>query len=1319
MIKQSECPQDAELRRLASGELPKEALETLAAHLETCASCLDKVQTMAPADTLSRALPLARKASAIGDTGEVSGLIGKLKSLSVAPADLLCACGTCGKNLKVKANLAGKKVKCPGCGGIVAVAKSAPAPGPGSSGVEERTLPPDRAIRSEDRTVAPETKGAFTGLHSTPSEHTAGLEKEGDSEAWDFLAPAQEADEIGRLGGYRVLRVLGRGGMGVVFRAEDPNLKRIVALKAMLPSLAASPSSKKRFIREAQTAASIKHDHIVTIHQVGEDRGAPFLAMEFLHGEPLDVRLKRESRLPVSEVLRIGRETAEGLAAAHEAGLIHRDIKPGNVWLESMKRKAQGSQSAGSPRVKILDFGLARATDDTTGLTQSGAIIGTPAYMAPEQANGGAVDHRCDLFSLGCMLYSMTTGQMPFAGKDTMSILMAIAMNDPKPPIELRSDMPIELSDLIVRLLSKKPEDRPADALEVAETLRRIETTARADDATGITTAPVPKKRGAASTRVAPGADVSGSPRRRRGILIGAALALVLAAVVAAGIVLFLPAGNGTIRVEINDPDIEVALTAKGIKIKGADKQGDIVVTPGEHSLKVSRGELFFDTDKIVLKKGDVVTVKVEWLKDKLVAARADTGAPLGAKGTTPVGPPSVPGGNLALQFEGPGRVEIASLKIPTDGPYTLEGYFFPEPAKIGGVDNYAMGVPFQSHLSYTRNGDWRWVASKTAETKSSIAAIPARPQVQHIACVCDGKLRRIYVDGKFVKQAPAAEIYANRPFELGGSFHGTIDEVRVSKVARYRGEFTPQKRFEPDADTLALYHFDEGEGEVLKDSSGNGHHGKITGAKWVKGDAPSPQSSSGVVRHGLQFDGKRSHVIIDRLGRSNHEPRTIEAYLIPATVSIESNKGANVIGYRGPAGMLNIMQMKDSWKGHAVRALKKKSDATFVTGVPGQVRVGVRAHVATIWDGTECRLFVDGKRVLVENEIGIPQFFGTFNATILAASASEPIDRFWAGVMTEVRISKGVRYDKNFSPAERFEPDIDTLALYHFDEGEGDVLKDSSGNGYHGKIVGAKWVKAEEAKIAPVPAVTDADRLAFLDWFYQQQAMNQRIDIEQDGKTFWLKGKRPTGPFLIRRVQLGGGKKSLPDEFAARFAAFPEIQDLHVSIASLEALTHLAPLQDLRRLNLDNSPIPAEGAKIVRGFTKLEHLRVPKPTDEWLKGLAGMPSLRSFFFYRQPVTESELAKLKDFPSLVQVTINDCRLTEAGLLKLKEAKTLRLLVLQKVGIDDPEAFKRLAAALPECEIHHVVFNEPTAIYNKGKAEGLTLAPNASDDDGPP
>jgi serine/threonine protein kinase/WD40 repeat protein len=290
-------------------------------------------------------------------------------------------------------------------------------------------------------------------------------------EYYDFLAPAEQSDELGRLGPYRVLSVLGAGGMGVVFLAEDPTLKRKVALKVMLPTLAASASGRQRFLREAQTAAAIEHDHIVPIFQVGEERGVPFIAMPFLKGESLADRLKRAPVLPLAEVIRIGAETATGLAAAHAAGLIHRDIKPANLWLEG----AEG-------RVKILDFGLARAGADSDAgltqhgasdarLTQLGAIIGTPAFMAPEQAAAQELDARCDLFSLGCVLYCVSTGQLPFQGSDTVSTLMAVATFEPPPPCDLNPSLPRPFSDLILKLLAKDRLGRPASAAAFLEAL--------------------------------------------------------------------------------------------------------------------------------------------------------------------------------------------------------------------------------------------------------------------------------------------------------------------------------------------------------------------------------------------------------------------------------------------------------------------------------------------------------------------------------------------------------------------------------------------------------------------------------------------------------------------------------------------------------------------------------------------------------------------------------------------------------------------------------------------------------------------------------
>lgn len=253
--------------------------------------------------------------------------------------------------------------------------------------------------------------------------------------------------------------------MGLVFQAEDPQLVRSVALKVMRPEVAVNGQFRARFFREARSAAALKHDNVVTIYQVGEDRGVPFLAMEFLKGKSLETWLRPDRRPSVIETLVIGRQLARGLAAAHERGLIHRDIKPANIWLESP-----------GGRVKILDFGLARpSNDDATPLTQANAILGTPAYMAPEQARGLPLDQRCDLFSLGCVLYRMCAGRVPFQGNTTMAVLTALAADAPTPVQDLNPVIPMPLADLVMRLLTKEPANRPQSAQAVAAELLAME----------------------------------------------------------------------------------------------------------------------------------------------------------------------------------------------------------------------------------------------------------------------------------------------------------------------------------------------------------------------------------------------------------------------------------------------------------------------------------------------------------------------------------------------------------------------------------------------------------------------------------------------------------------------------------------------------------------------------------------------------------------------------------------------------------------------------------------------------------------------------
>ena len=267
--------------------------------------------------------------------------------------------------------------------------------------------------------------------HANPGGDAVADEKKPDEEPDDlhFLQPSTRPDSLGRIGHYEVLQVLGKGGFGIVFRAFDDVLQRVVALKVLAPAIAATSPARKRFLREARSSAQVRHENVVQVYAV-EEQPLPYLVMEFIPGETLQQRLDRTGPLEAPEIVRLGRQIAEGLAAAHATGLIHRDIKPGNVLIEG-----------GHQRVKITDFGLARAADDAS-LTQSGVLAGTPMYMAPEQAKGESLDHRADLFSLGSVLYVMATGRPPFRASTTYAVLKRVVEDDPRPIREVIPEMP-------------------------------------------------------------------------------------------------------------------------------------------------------------------------------------------------------------------------------------------------------------------------------------------------------------------------------------------------------------------------------------------------------------------------------------------------------------------------------------------------------------------------------------------------------------------------------------------------------------------------------------------------------------------------------------------------------------------------------------------------------------------------------------------------------------------------------------------------------------------------------------------------------------
>jgi eukaryotic-like serine/threonine-protein kinase len=444
-----------------------------------------------------------------------------------------------------------------------------------------------------------------------PPSPTAGRDPT-EGPALDFLAPPDDPEHLGRLGPYEVTEVVGKGGMGVVLKAIDPLLNRTVAIKVLAPELATSATARRRFAREAQAAAAVAHEHIVAIYAVDATPGGlPYLVMPYVAGKSLQERLDRSGPLEVREVLRVGMQAAAGLAAAHAQGLVHRDVKPANILLENCVE-----------RVKLTDFGLARAADDAS-LTQSGVVAGTPQYMAPEQTRGEPVDARADLFSLGSVLYALCTGRPPFRAETTMGVLRRVCDDAPRPIRETSPDVPGWLAAIIARLHAKDPADRYQTAAEVAELLGRCLAHLEQPD------------------RVPPPFEPERpSSRRRVGGWAVAALALVvtvagLGASEAAGLtkladfvatVLRIRTPHGTLVVDVQDPEVKVQVDGEELVLTGAGPQ-EVRLKLGDHTVQATKGGVPVLEKLVSLSRGGKETVTVSREPETGRAAASRKGA--------------------------------------------------------------------------------------------------------------------------------------------------------------------------------------------------------------------------------------------------------------------------------------------------------------------------------------------------------------------------------------------------------------------------------------------------------------------------------------------------------------------------------------------------------------------------------------------------------------------------------------------------------------------------------------------------------------------
>ena len=605
------------------------------------------------------------------------------------------------------------------------------------------------------------------------------------------------------LGNYLILDKLGQGGMGMVLKAQHRRMNRMVAIKVLSPAVTKSPEMTARFHREVQAAARLEHPNIVTAYDADEAHGTHFLVMQYVEGSDLSSLVKKKGPLLISRAVECIRQTARGLAYAHSQGVIHRDIKPANLLLD-----LEGT-------VRILDMGLARIEGDASQqaeLTSTGAVMGTVDYMSPEQArNTKTAEARSDQYSLGVTLWYLLTGAPMYDGHTLTERLLAHQSNPIPSLTSVREDVPPALEAIYQRMVAKQPDDRyrtmndlvaalddwkkdpssssqsllrsPSEESQLHSFLQDLTSSSstRMPEETRLTAARPEMNR---NTTSPPTPLVTGNRNSSSGSRLSKRLSgPMLAGGAACGLLLVLS-------------------LAWSIWSNGKKKE----IARGERQSKTGTGK------------------------------SVPSGSPSAAAATGP----SPSGPNYALSFDGTGTVDLQGAMLNLSQPFTIEAFVRqaePPPRETGfpgiifAYDKVALGA----------GDNWRFYLLGANPNQSFQHRLDS-PQTEdqklvHLAGVYDGREMRLFENGdrkRLVdcgKNLPAA---VEVPLQLGLWFVGEIDEIRISRTARYSKNFTPARRMNADRETVALYHCDQGQGNTLTDDSGQGHDGYLAKVNWV-----------------------------------------------------------------------------------------------------------------------------------------------------------------------------------------------------------------------------------------------------------------------------------------------------------------------------------------------------------------------------------------------------------------------------------------------------------------------------------------------------
>lgn len=1089
------------------------------------------------------------------------------------------------------------------------------------------------------------------------------------------------------LGNYLILDKLGQGGMGMVLKAEHQRMKRVVALKVLSPDAVKTPDSVRRFEREVQAAAKLEHQNIVTAYDADRANNTTFLVMQFVDGDDLSAIVKKSGPMAVDRAVDCVLQAARGLEFAHQRGVIHRDIKPHNLLL--------GKDGV----LKILDMGLARIEDPTGSsheatLTGTGAVMGTIDYMSPEQAlDTKTADAKSDIYSLGCTLFYLLMGGVPYPADTVMKRLLAHRES----PIPTLDAAPPAVAAIFRRMVAKKPQDRHGSMTEVIADLQRC--------LTAPVTTPVPIHTPSEDTNFSDFLKMISQPGN------SATSAAASAPLAATRVTSVLPSSHplaaeaATVqyREGVSDTDpqtltsVTEAAALQRLTAKSAKKK---LVIGGVIGLLVL---VSLGLWLIPSKNGEPSTADNADVAKSSNSKRNSKDAKAEASGKKPnrsTATKAASAERFALKFDGQSHVEIPSLNWNGKDPMTMEFVVSVDDAEAAFdgtvvLASWPAPKPEDELLVYRISNLWGFDARHS--TKRWISAVPAvRPNERVLlTCLWNGKQPLI-----------SANAEQANPFEdtttlgtgrqglwIGGSdahatanqlFRGTIEQVRITKGVRTALTGVPEGRLPKEKSTIALYHFDEGRGNVLKDSSGNGHHGKITGAKWVPvGSTVSIQRLAG--KFEVVTPGYRAKVTSDGL---------LEKLEVAGETLVESTGFGGISGKIGSTGVVTVKQSDatlDFQQGADYR-LKYEFDPH---GFTVRAQVSEAAAVRDAVDGKAYFLVYDAlfsnaatkvRRLDVPSEFPLPvnkveetfRFVVVFKNGIELEVSSPPttagfdwaiiepyrwahghlafgtdnIFRFDIRTPSNTATTQPARNNSNDDPDRRAAKYIlsvgGTVRINEIPEDYTDVRELPKSKFRLTSI----WVSdSQKISDAGLAACGNCQHLTRLSMF--------NVPISAAGLEPF---RRCPKLEILQFINV-----KLTDDGLAYFSSCKKLQTLQLlNVSATDAgLASFSGCRDLIHLAISGPEVTDLGLAAFKDCQNLESLSLTgtQVTEKGIGHFQDCRNMQSVYIYLAPLDDAALARFKSFPKLEGLCFSGTQVTNAGLASLLSLKNLTSLNL--------------------------------------------------------